>query len=64
MIMFGLFTRLALFPLITTMSIALFMVNWGKGWEKMELAGLFLAVYVLLLFVGPGKYSADAAMGR
>lgn len=64
LLLLGLFTRLVLLPLITTMIVALFMVNWGKGWDATESAALYLSVYLLLLFVGPGKYSADAAMGK
>ncbi len=64
MLLLGLFTRLVLLPLIITMVIALFMVNWGKGWDAAESATLYLSVYLLLLFLGPGQYSADAAMGK
>lgn len=63
-LLLGLFTRLTILPLVITMSVALFLMNWDKGWTESELSALYLPIYLLLLFVGPGKYSVDAAMGR
>ena len=63
-LLLGLFTRLTLLPLITTMSVALFIVNWNKGWSESELSAIYLTVYLFILMVGPGKYSVDAAMGK
>lgn len=60
----GLFTRLATIPLIITMSVALFKAHnldiFGKG----ELPALYLTAYILLLLLGPGKISADNALGK
>lgn len=55
----GLFTRLAAVPLIVTMSVAAFMVHLSDGFQKMELALLYLAVYVVLLLAGAGRFSLD-----
>ena len=55
LLVLGLFTRLACVPLI-----AVFIVHGGDPWSDKELAYLYLAGYLTLLFAGPGKFSVDA----
>ncbi len=55
----GLMTRLALIPLIVTMSVAGFMVHSADPFGRKELALLYLAIYFVLLITGPGKVSLD-----
>ena len=63
-IIFGLFTRLASIPLIIGMSVALFSAHKGDFFGRGELAGVFLACFVALLFTGPGKVSLDRLIGK
>lgn len=63
-IIIGLFTRLSTVPLIITMAVALFMVFKGDVFGKGELPALYLAVYVVLLLLGPGKISVDGMTGK
>jgi len=63
-IIIGLFTRLACIPLIIAMSIALFSANKADFFGRGELAGLFLIVFFVLLFTGPGKLSLDRLVGK
>ena len=63
-IIIGLFTRLASIPLVIAMSVALFSANKGDFFGKGEAAGLFLVVFVVLLFTGPGKVSLDRLIGK
>ena len=63
-IIMGLFTRFAVIPLIITMCVALFKVHNGNVFGKGELDALFLAGYIVILFVGPGKVSVDTMMGK
>ena len=63
-IILGLFTRLATIPLIIAMSVALFVAHQGDFFGKGELAGLFLIVFVTLLFTGPGKVSLDRLISK
>jgi len=63
-IIIGLFTRLASVPLVIAMSVALFSANKGDFFGKGEAAGLFLIVFVVLLFTGPGKVSLDRLVGK
>ena len=58
-ILIGFATRLVVVPLIATMAVIVFVVHAPDGFEKQELPGLYLAVYVLLLITGSGKYSID-----
>ncbi|MGB3547994.1 MAG: DoxX family protein [Saprospiraceae bacterium] len=60
----GLFTRLALLPLISTMLVAAFITHGGDPLGKKELALLYLLIYLLLLAVGPGRYSLDYLIRR
>ncbi len=63
-IIIGLFTRLSVVPLIITMAVALFMVFKGDVFGKGELPALYLAAYVVLLLLGPGKISVDGMTGK
>ncbi|MES2457130.1 MAG: DoxX family protein [Bacteroidota bacterium] len=58
-LIFGFATRLAVIPLIITMLVAVFIVHAPDGFDKKELGLHYLVVYLLLLVVGPGKYSID-----
>ena len=58
-LVFGLATRLATIPLITTMSVVIFIVQWPDPFAGKELAILYLSAYAVLLLLGPGAYSVD-----
>jgi putative oxidoreductase len=55
----GLFTRIAVIPLIINMSVALYMAHRMDVFGEGEKATLFLAAFVTILFCGPGKISVD-----
>lgn len=60
----GLFTRLAVVPLIICMGVALFQVHntdvFGDGQE----ATLYLTAYLMILFTGPGRISVDGLISK
>lgn len=60
LVLIGLLTRLALLPLLTTMSVAVLNVHWSNPWSDKELPLLYLGVYVALFLMGPGRFSIDA----
>lgn len=62
LLIIGLFTRLAVIPLIVTMLVAIFLVHLHDPFAKMELPLLYLFPYITLLLAGPGKYSVDFYM--
>jgi putative oxidoreductase len=55
----GLFTRLALVPLVLGMALAVFVRFAGEPFAERELAFLYLSVWTALLFTGPGRFSLD-----
>lgn len=62
--MFGAFYRLAMLPMIFTMLMALFVVHASDPFAVKELALVYLVVFVLMYFAGPGKYSFDYWIGQ
>lgn len=63
-IILGLFTRLAVIPLIIAMGIALFYAHNGKLFGEGEMAALYLSAYIAILFAGPGSASLDKFIGK
>jgi putative oxidoreductase len=59
-VMIGLATRIAAIPLVVTMLVAAFVVHSDDPWAKKELALLYVAPFLTLMFTGPGKFSFDA----
>lgn len=64
LLMAGLFTRLALLPLVFTMLVAFFVVHGSDPFANRELALIYLLVFSALLFTGPGRFSADYYLNR
>ena len=60
LVLIGLATRLATIPLITTMIVIVFVIHGNDSFDHKELPSLYLAIYVLLLILGSGKYSIDS----
>ncbi len=58
-LVFGLFTRVALIPLIVLMLVIVFIIHSGESFTDREHAIMYLMLYISLLFTGPGKYSFD-----
>lgn len=63
LLLFGLYTRLALIPLIVTMVVAATTHQWQIFGEA-EMAFLYLLGFVFLFIVGPGDNSIDARMNK
>jgi len=60
----GLFTRLATIPLIITMCVVIFKINNGQVFAQHESPALYVAGFLVLLIVGPGKVSIDSMIGK
>lgn len=60
LVVIGLFTRLAVIPLIVTMLVAVFVVHISDPFKKMEMAILYLIPFIVLLLNGGGRYALDA----
>lgn len=59
LILLGLFTRIVTIPLMIGMFVAAFIVHTNVPLITKELAFLYLALYVVLIFMGAGKFSLD-----
>ena len=64
LVVLGLFTRLALIPLIICMLVIIFVMHAGEPFGEKELGVHYLLAYLTLLFTGPGRYSVDGVMGK
>ena len=65
LLIFGLLTRFAAIANIVTMAVAFFIAHKAvlSGPKSGELAFIYLAGYVVLLFAGAGCFSIDAKLG-
>ncbi len=59
LIILGLGTRLAAFPLLFTMFVAGMIVHAADPFGVKEMALLYGGIYLTLMFAGPGKISVD-----
>lgn len=69
LVMVGFATRLAAVPVAITMAVAAFVVHGGDPWTmgggaSKEPAMLYMIPFLALIFTGPGRFSADALIGR
>lgn len=55
----GILTRAAVIPLIVTMLTAAFIIHGDDPFGRKEMALIYLAPFVAILFTGPGRYSLD-----
>ena len=63
-IVIGLFTRLACIPLIISCTYAVAIAHKWDVFDTGELAALFLAAFLTLLFTGPGRISIDKMISK
>ena len=62
-VLLGLFTRLAVVPLIVAMCVAALSYA-GQAFAARELALLYLTVFTVLFITGPGRYSIDRLLWK
>lgn len=60
----GFATRLAVVPLMVTMSTAVFVAHSSDPFARKELALVYLLIYLFLLVTGSGKFSVDYLISR
>lgn len=58
-LMLGLFTRWVVVPLILTMAYAAFVFHQADDFGTKEKPMLFLAMFIAIFLIGPGKHSFD-----
>ncbi len=62
LLLIGLFTRIAAIPLIITMLVAVLIIHGSDPYAMKELGLFYLLAYVVIFFLGSGKYSFDAIL--
>jgi|GEM_PF-24688 len=60
----GLLTRIGAIPVITTMSVAFFVVHGADPFPQQEKAFLYLIAFSIILVAGPGRLSIDWLLDR
>jgi putative oxidoreductase len=63
-LLLGLFTRVALIPLMFTMLVAILIIHAKDNIGVKEHAISFLVPYLVLFLAGPGRYSMDSILKR
>lgn len=63
-IIIGFKSRWASIPLIFTMLVIIFFVQWNKPFNNLELPLLLLMSFLCVLLMGSGKYSIDEMLKR
>ena len=64
LLVLGMFTRLAVLPLIFSMTIAAFFSFPEVKMGTAELPLMYMGIYVAIGLLGPGRYSADRCLCR
>jgi putative oxidoreductase len=64
LLVLGLLTRFAAFVLVIAFIVIVFIVQKNRPLKDHELAALFLAAFLTILFCGPGKWSLDKLIGK
>lgn len=64
-VVLGLFTRISCVPIIINMAYIVFIIKNGNVFAEGGLkATLFIAVFLCILLLGPGKISVDGMTGK
>ena len=56
--------RLCLIPMIATMAVAFFVIHAGDPFVHRELSLVYLVIFVIMFFAGPGYLSFDFTLRR
>ena len=59
LILIGFKTRLATIPLMITMLVAAIVIHASDPFGDKEMSLIYLAGYIVIFLVGPGRYSVD-----
>jgi putative oxidoreductase len=64
LVVLGLLSRIALIPLLINLSVAFFIFHAADNFAIKELPLLFLGMFLVLFFTGPGRFSIDSRLGK
>ena len=57
LVVLGLWTRISTIPVIIGMAVAAFMANGDQPFAKQELGFIYMMAFIVIFFIGSGKYS-------
>ena len=57
LVLLGIWTRISTLPVIIGMAVAAFMANGDQPFAKQELAFLYMMAFIVIFFIGSGRYS-------
>lgn len=57
LVLLGIWTRLSTIPVIIGMAVAAFMANGDQPFAKQELAFIYMMAFLVIFFIGSGRYS-------
>lgn len=63
-VLFGLWTRAALIPLMINMTVVVFIAHGDDPFGRKELGLFFLLAFIVLFLTGPGRYSLDQKFNK
>lgn len=63
-VLIGLWTRMALIPLIINMIVIVFVAHADDPFGQKEKGALFLVMFIVLFLTGAGKYSLDKTINK
>ena len=63
-VMLGFFTRLAVLPILAVTLTGYFILHWNDSLLEKDAPFMYSAVFLLILVLGPGKYSIDYFINR
>ena len=64
LLLLGLFTRLAVFPMFINMTVVYFNVHVNDPFNEKQIALLYWLLLIVILILGSGKFSVDALIFR
>ncbi len=59
LVVLGLWTRIAVVPVIVAMAVVVFMVKGDAAFGDKELAFMYLFAFITILFTGSGRFAID-----
>lgn len=59
LIIVGYKTRWAAIPIVVIMAVAAFIVHGSDPFGRKEMALIYLVIFVVIMLLGPGRYSID-----
>jgi putative oxidoreductase len=64
LVILGLFTRIAVLPILAVTLMGYFVVHWNDSLLAKDTPFIYSVVYLFILVMGPGRYSADQSINE